>query len=81
MDQLVNQIAQQTGIPQDKARQAVQMVVGFLKGKLPAPVGSQLDSALGGQGSTGMTGQMSQAPGALGGIFGQDQHPPRNPNQ
>ena len=76
MDQLVNQISQQTGIPQDQARQAVQMVVGYLKGRLPAPVGQQLDSVLGGQGmGGGMFGQTQQAAGDLGDLMGQTRPP------
>jgi hypothetical protein len=75
MDQLVNQISQQTGIPQDRARQAVQMTVDFLKGKLPAPVAQQLDSAMGGQGmGGGMFGQ-TQQPGGLGDTMGQPRPP------
>ena len=36
MDQLINQIAQQTGISQSQAQKAVQMVLSFAKGRLPA---------------------------------------------
>lgn len=60
MDELVKQVAQKTGITEDQARQAVTVVVNYLKQKLPAPIAAQVDGALSGQG----------AAGALGGLFG-----------
>jgi hypothetical protein len=73
MDELVNQVVQKTGISQDQANQAVQTVIGYLKGKLPEPIASQLDSVLGGQSSSG--GMMGQAGQALGGMFGGGDNP------
>lgn len=70
MDMLVNQIVQRTGISEDQARQAVQMVVGFLKDKLPAPVGSQLDAVVSGQGAGGIANQAQQGLGGIGGALG-----------
>jgi hypothetical protein len=82
MDQLVNQISQQTGIPQTQTRQVVMMVVDYLKGRLPGPVAQQLDSALGGQamggqGTGGMFGQTQQGMGGIGDMMGQSR--PQNP--
>lgn len=69
MDELVNTVAQRANISPDQARTAVQTVVGYLKDKLPGPVASQLDSAVGGQGSN--IGQMGQqAMGGLGDMLG-----------
>ncbi len=48
MDELVKLVAQKTGLPEDKAKVAVETVVGFLKQKLPAPIASQIDGVLGG---------------------------------
>lgn len=78
MDQLINQITQRTGISQAQAQQATQMVVGFLKNKLPAPVASQIDGVLSGQGMGGMPGQaqQQQGMGGLGDMFGQQSQPP-----
>ncbi len=78
MDQLINQITQRTGISPTQAQQAVQMVVGFLKDKLPGPVASQLDGVMSGQGMGGMPGQaqQQQGMGGLGGMFGQQGQPP-----
>ena len=71
MDELVNQVCQKTGISQDQAQQAVQTVMGFLKDKLPAPIASQLDNVLSGQGGAGgIAGQAGQALGGLGGMMG-----------
>lgn len=76
MDELVNQVCQKTGISQDQAQQAVQTVIGYLKDRLPGPIGSQLDNVLSGQGGPG--GIAGQAGQALGGMFGGGNNP--NPN-
>ncbi len=70
MDELVNQVAERVGIPHDKAVQAVQVVAGFLKDKLPGPIASQIDGVLSGQAGGGVAGQAQQALGDLGGAFG-----------
>jgi hypothetical protein len=51
MEELINMVAQRTGLSPDKARTAVDTVVGFLKNKLPAPLAGQIDNALAGGGS------------------------------
>jgi hypothetical protein len=66
MEELVNQIAQRTGISADKARTAVDTVVGYLKERLPDPVASQLDNVVSGK----ATGGLSDAAQSLGGMFG-----------
>jgi hypothetical protein len=67
MDELVKLVSQKTGLPEDKARVAVETVIGFLKDKLPAPVASQLDSVLSGEGGASGLGGVAQS---LGGMFG-----------
>jgi hypothetical protein len=68
MQQLINQVTQRTGIPEDKARTAVDTVVGYLKQHLPGPIASQLDGAVSGEGSQGQAGgMMDKAKGMLGG--------------
>lgn len=69
MDELVNQVAQKTGLSPDQARQAVDAVLGFLKDKLPGPIGSQIDNVLSGQ-SANPGDIAGQALGGLGGILG-----------
>ena len=46
MKELINIIVQKTGISQENAEKAVQVMLGFLKTKLPAPLAGQLDSFL-----------------------------------
>lgn len=64
MDELVKLVAKKTGLAEDQARMATQVVIDFLKKKLPAPVASQIDGVLQGSGNVG-----DMAKG-LGGIFG-----------
>ena len=46
MNELTNIIVQKTGISQENAQKAEQVMLGFLKTKLPAPLAGQLDSFL-----------------------------------
>ena len=72
MDELVNKVAQKTGIPPDSAKKAVETVRGFLKEKLPAGRGGQLDSVLG-DGSSGgaeASGGLGDVVKKLGGLLG-----------
>jgi hypothetical protein len=50
MNELIQQLKSRVGLDDDKAQSAVQTVVEFLKQRLPAPVASQLDSAISGGG-------------------------------
>lgn len=65
MDELINMVAQRTGLAPEKAKTAVDTVVGFLKDKLPGPLAGQIDSALAG-GASGL----GDAAKNLGGKFG-----------
>jgi len=69
MDELINRITEKTGIPRETARQAADVVIGFLKQKLPAPVGSQIDKVLGVQ-VPAEGGQAQEAMGESGRMFG-----------
>jgi len=51
MNELVKRVADRVGIGEDQAQKAVDVVIAFLKEKLPAPVSGQLDSFLGQGGS------------------------------
>jgi hypothetical protein len=68
MDELIKRITEKTGISEDQARSAVNMVAGFLKEKLPAPLAGQVDNVLGGGG--GVTDPLSDAASKVGSIFG-----------
>ena len=48
MDDLIKLVSQKTGIPQEKAKIAVETVLGYLKKNLPAPIASQIDQILSG---------------------------------
>jgi len=52
MDELVKAISEQAGIPEDQAKKAADAAMSFLKDKLPAPLASQLESALDNPGVT-----------------------------
>ncbi len=67
MDELVKLVVKKTGIPEDKARQAIEVVISQLKTKLPAPVGAQIDAFL----ASGQAAQgVESAAQALGGLLG-----------
>lgn len=66
--QLIQQLSQRVGIPPEKAEAAINTVVGYLKERLPGPVGSQLDKLLAGEEVQG--GVLSQAAQSLGGMLG-----------
>ena len=51
MDTLINMVVQRTGLSEDKARAAVDTVVGFLKERAPAGLSGQIDSLVGGEGA------------------------------
>jgi len=66
MDDLIKMVTERVGIPQDKARSAVELIVTQLKSRLPGPLAGQIESALSGScGGLGdvMGGRASQ-PGA-----------------
>lgn len=46
MNELVNLVVKKTGIPAATAQTIVKIVIDFLKKKLPAPVGVQIDGLL-----------------------------------
>jgi hypothetical protein len=46
MNELVNLIVKKTGIPAATAQTVVKIVIDFLKKKLPAPIGAQIDGLL-----------------------------------
>ena len=67
MDELIKQVAERTGIGEDKARQAVETVVGFLKERLPEPIAGHVDSVLNSQQAGDVLGNIG---GTIGGLFG-----------
>ena len=73
MDDLINLVTQKTGLSQDDARKAVEVVVNALKAKLPPAISSHLDAFLSGGMGGGLGALESEAgdmlKGKLGGLF------------
>jgi hypothetical protein len=74
MDKLINLVVQKTGISQDDASKAVEVIVNELKSRLPGPVASHLDEFLSGGMAGGVSTLEDEAgemlKGKLGGLFG-----------
>ena len=66
MDELVQQVAQKTGISAEQARTAVETVVNFIKGRLPAAIAPHVDTAVGAAGKV----DLGSVASGLGGLFG-----------
>lgn len=60
MEELIAAVAAKTGLPADKAKDAADAVLGFLKEKLPAPIAGQIDGLV--------SGNSNQIGDALGGV-------------
>lgn len=67
MDELVKLVSQKTGLSEEMAKMAADVVVGFLKDKLPAPIAGQIDGVLSG---AGMGGDLEDLAKGLGGMLG-----------
>ncbi len=63
MNEIIQQLKSSVGLDDQQAQSAAQIVIDYLKQRLPAPVASQLDSVISGEGGEGIAGK-------LGGIFG-----------
>ena len=70
MDELVELIQEKTGISKSQASQAVDVVVKFLKEKLPKPIAGQVDAVLKNESVMGqVTDVAEKGLGALGGLL------------
>jgi len=70
MDELINLVVQKTGISQDDARKAVEVIVSTLKSKLPGPIASHVDAFIAGGASGGMNVLAGEATEMLKGKLG-----------
>jgi hypothetical protein len=68
MDEVVKMVSEKTGLSAEMAKLAVTTVVGFIKGKLPPAIGSQVDGIL--EGKTGTEDIAGSVMKGLGGMFG-----------
>jgi hypothetical protein len=64
MNELIEQLKSRVGLDDSKANSAAQTVLEFLKQRLPAPIASQVETALKGGGT------MEGMKDALGGVLG-----------
>lgn len=64
MEELISLVTKKTGLDKKQAEVVVDLVLDYLKKKLPAPIGGQIDAFLGGK------SQLSDAADMLGGLFG-----------
>lgn len=62
-------VAKKVGIPADKAEQAVDVVLGFVKQKLPPAVAGQVDAVLAGNVDLSDGIGLDDAAGMLGGLL------------
>jgi hypothetical protein len=69
MDELIEAIKQKTGLPADKAKDAAEAALGFLKERLPDPIASQIDGFLEGNASSIADG-VGDVTNKLKGMFG-----------
>ena len=67
MNEITQLLVNKTGLSEDKAAMAVDLVVGFLKQKLPAPVGAQIDNLL--TAGSGVTEKLDGIASTVGGMF------------
>lgn len=68
MEELVKRVSERTGLSEDKAKTAIDTVVGFLKERLPAPIAGHVDTALTHAGGT-VVDKASDLIGNIGGMF------------
>ena len=68
MDEIVQQVAQRVGIPEDKARMAVNVVMEQLEKRLPSPIAAQLKSHLSGGGAAGGMAECEEGAGWNAGL-------------
>ncbi|HWZ34531.1 MAG TPA: hypothetical protein VNW51_00145 [Mucilaginibacter sp.] len=65
MEDLINTVAEKTGISPDQARTAITAVIDHLKDKLPLGLGDKIESFIGGQAPAAD----GSAPASGGGLF------------
>jgi len=66
MEELVKLVSEKTGLSEEMSRMAVEVVLNYLKEKLPAPIAGQVDNVLSGAG----LGDVEDLAQGLGSMFG-----------
>jgi uncharacterized protein (DUF2267 family) len=67
MENLIKRVSEKAGITEAQARSAVNTVVSFLKDKMPAGVGSQVETFLKGGPGASIVGSIKEK---VGGVLG-----------
>jgi hypothetical protein len=67
MEELVKLVSEKTGLSEEMAEQVTEVVLGYLKGKLPEPIAGQIDSVLGNAEAEQPSGYLAKG---LGSLFG-----------
>jgi len=74
MDKLLELVQEKAGISADQAQKAIEAVVGFMKDKLPGPIGDQVAKMVGGDDDEGGDdeggGMLGGVTDKLGGLLG-----------
>jgi hypothetical protein len=65
MDELVKLVSEKAELSEEMAKVAVEVVVGYLKDNLPAPIAGQVESVLSGTGAGTDLGDLAQGLGSL----------------
>lgn len=67
MEEMLQQVMERAGLDEEKAQQAIDAMMDFLKDRLPEPIAGQLESLLGGEDGGGLDDIMGKLGGLLGG--------------
>jgi hypothetical protein len=67
MNELVKLVSEKAGLSEEMAEMAVELVINYLKEKLPEPIAGQIDTVLGGAEAASGGGVLSKG---LGSLFG-----------
>jgi hypothetical protein len=72
MDEIIKQLVEKLNIDEAVAKQAIEVVLGALKDKLPAPIAEQLEGIIDGKGfdASQLGDLLGGEKGGLGGILG-----------
>jgi hypothetical protein len=68
MNEIIQRLIERTGLPEAQAAAAVEVVIGFLKEKMPPAMGSQIDGLVSGE--SGAMNKLGGLGANLGGMFG-----------
>lgn len=69
LNEVIQRLIERTGLPETQAAAAAEVVIGFLKEKLPPQIGAQIDGLMNGE--TGAMDKLGGIGATLGGMFGQ----------